>query len=83
MYFVNLLPLSFKISVRYVANCLIPKHDAALVNSCLLQGGTVIVWKADISGRLTVTPLSTCQASGDLTHVILNTCNMSPAAESP
>jgi len=42
----------------------------------------VTVWKADTVGRLATTPLSTCQASAALTHVILNTCNISATAES-
>jgi len=40
-----------------------------------------MVWKADTAGRLTAPPLSVSQTSGALTHVILNTCNMSPTAE--
>jgi len=49
----------------------------------LLQSGTLRVWKANTVGHLTPAPLSTCQVSGVLTHVILNTCNLIPDAASP
>ena len=44
-----------------------------------LQNGVLAVWKADATGCLTTTPLSSCQATAALTHVILNACNLSPS----